>query len=364
MQRVYNYGSFLQSYALKRILEDMGHQVCFVDIEYSDSISLPKSKNTILKRIGKIRYIDRYILKRIMFSRKNRELKELFLKVQKEYLNITEKKSTSDKCEAVVIGSDEIFNCEENSKWGVNGQRFGNIPGVPLVFSYAASCGYTKISDVSKKNEKIIRDALQNLKGISVRDKNTEEFVKYFSSRSPEINLDPVLMYDFKNELMRGMSEGIPHEPYMLVYAYHNRINDSNEIAAIKSYAKKNGLKTIAIGGSLPWCDEFKVISPFQVLAYFYSAKCIVTDTFHGTVIAAKYNKPLAVIVRNSNSNKLEDLLQRLNIQECRVNDIMELGEILDKNSNYEKCNDLLKKEREHTLTYLKKMLYNDKSEN
>ena len=33
------------------------------------------------------------------------------------------------------------------------------------------------------------------------------------------------------------------------------------EIKSIKDYAKNNGLKTIAIGGSLPWCDEFAVLT-------------------------------------------------------------------------------------------------------
>ncbi len=32
MQRVYNYGSYLQAYSLKRIIEGMGHQVEFIDI--------------------------------------------------------------------------------------------------------------------------------------------------------------------------------------------------------------------------------------------------------------------------------------------------------------------------------------------
>lgn len=78
-------------------------------------------------------------------------------------------------------------------------------------------------------------------------------------------------------------------------------------------------LKTIAIGGSLPWCDEFAVLTPFQVLAYFKNAQCIVTDTFHGTVIAAKFNKPVAIIIRDSNYNKLWDLVERLHIQKSYI---------------------------------------------
>ena len=31
MQRIKNYGSFLQAYALKKLVEDLGHEVQFVD---------------------------------------------------------------------------------------------------------------------------------------------------------------------------------------------------------------------------------------------------------------------------------------------------------------------------------------------
>ena len=40
MQRVINYGSFLQAYALKRELEKMGNEVRFVDIESNTETDL------------------------------------------------------------------------------------------------------------------------------------------------------------------------------------------------------------------------------------------------------------------------------------------------------------------------------------
>ena len=37
MQRVYNYGSFLQAYGLKKLIENKGdHTVSFIDIEQGD----------------------------------------------------------------------------------------------------------------------------------------------------------------------------------------------------------------------------------------------------------------------------------------------------------------------------------------
>ena len=38
MQRVINYGSFLQGYAMKNFLKDRGHEVSFIDIKPGEQI--------------------------------------------------------------------------------------------------------------------------------------------------------------------------------------------------------------------------------------------------------------------------------------------------------------------------------------
>ena len=44
MQRVINYGSFLQAYALKRKLENLGNEVRFIDIESNKKSDISKKK--------------------------------------------------------------------------------------------------------------------------------------------------------------------------------------------------------------------------------------------------------------------------------------------------------------------------------
>lgn len=354
MQRVCNYGSFLQAYALKSLMEDMGHTVSFVDIQEVKRNENQPKESIFLKAWSKRKYIDKYIFKRYQFSKKNKRLIEMFLEMQKKYFDLIpgEDKIISQGCMAVLIGSDEIFNCEPNSKWGVTPQRFGEIPGV-TTFSYAASCGYTSIADIDEKDHEIIESALKKMKAISVRDQNTLEFVQHFHIQNAFINLDPVFVYPFEKEIQEADILGYPNRPYMVIYAYHNRIEDVKEISAIQKYAKTHGLRTIAIGGSLPWCDEFAVIQPFQVLVYFQHAKCIVTDTFHGTVMAAKLNKPFAALVRESNRNKLGDLFRRVGIEAHRVDNVENLGKILDMPVNYQITNKIIETERKKAIQYL-----------
>ena len=354
MQRVPNYGSFLQAYSLKTIIESKGHKAVFVDIENKKDY-LPKRKSKLLIKLNKIKYVDKYFFKRMKYSEKNKQMAQLFQNVQKKYLGIKPDKMTSEGCDTVIIGSDEIFNCSPVSYWGISGQRFGDIPGVQNVLSYAASCGYTGQDDMGEDDKALISSALKKLSNISVRDDNTRDFVKKLINKEPEMHLDPVLIYGFEKEIKIGENEGFPDYPYMVVYAYHNRINSKNEINAIRGYAKEKGLKTIAIGGSLPWCDEFAVISPFQVLAYFKHAHCIITDTFHGTVMAAKLNKSFGTIVRESNKNKLDDLLKRLKIENHKLTDINLINKVFDQQDDFKNCNTVIEDGQKRALEYLEK---------
>ena len=59
MQRIYNNGSFLQSYSMKKNLEQMGHEVVFVDYEIGKNLlkeevqkenKLVKVKNKVVNK--------------------------------------------------------------------------------------------------------------------------------------------------------------------------------------------------------------------------------------------------------------------------------------------------------------------------
>ena len=53
MQRIKNYGSFLQAYALKTLVEDLGHKVQFVDYHIEKPVIKVK-KNTKNNSLSKI----------------------------------------------------------------------------------------------------------------------------------------------------------------------------------------------------------------------------------------------------------------------------------------------------------------------
>lgn len=352
MQRIINYGSFLQAYALKKVLESQGHLVDFIDIQDGEYHETPHiNKLSIWRKINQYKW---HLLRWPKYRKIDGEICRILNQEQNLILGLSKQKMiVSKECEAVVIGSDEVFNCAPTSSWGISTQMFGNID-VPIVISYAASCGYTKCSDIPEEWQKRIGEELKKMKSISVRDKNTFDFVQKTSGISSEYHMDPVLLYDFEQEVAEVEKTMIFEQPYMIVYAYANRINAPTEIKAIKKFARKRKLKILCVGGMLTWCDEYPAWNPFEVLAGFKHASYVVTDTFHGTIISAKYNKPFAVLIRKSNENKLDDLLERFGLDNHKVKRVDDLDDILVRNDDYNEFNSKIYNEKNKSLKYFR----------
>lgn len=350
MQQITNYGSFLQAYALKTIINGLGHEVEFINIEPGEQ--LPQYKMSRFHRI-------KIMWKRLKVKHPYKQLQctlRLHRRFDKEFkpeLGVIPGKSLCH-FDVVVIGSDEVFNVAQTTWFGFSSQLFGEGIDSDKVISYAGCFGATTINKLDELGiSNRVGQLLKNFSAISVRDKNSAEVVKLLTKKEPSINVDPVILYDFKNEICCTDIK----EDYMLVYTYPGRINNPEEIKSIKSYAQNNSLKIIAIGNYFDWVDQVVTPHPFEVLGYFKNARCIITDTFHGCIMSIKYNKPFAAIVRSMNQNKITDLLDHFCLNNKIVCDLDMLPQIIQKNTDYNFVNNLIKNEQKKSLIYLREHL-------
>ncbi len=353
MHRIKNYGSVLQAYALKTILEKLNCDVDFIDVICKNNIN----KNISKKRLNILKNINKDIIKKIKFKQVEKDFNKKILHFQEQNLQLGKTYKYNTTSNYVIIGSDEVFNCDPNCAWGVSDQLFGNIDGAQNISSYAASCGYTTIDDISESDKKRLKKYINRMKNISVRDKNTFEFIKCLSGKEAEIHLDPVLIYSFDDEVEKISHPSNLPEKYILVYSYSNRIKSKDEIMEIKKFAKKKKLPTVCIQGIQTWCDKFISLSPFEVLYAFKNAEYIITDTFHGTIMSIKFNKKFAVLVRKSNRNKISYLIKKLQMEKQSVENIKELSLVLDKQPDYSETNKIISKEKANSINYLKKCI-------
>ncbi len=360
MQRVDNFGSLLQSYSLKKMIENFGYDVKFVDIKSNEFerklliVEEDYTKETQL-HVPKYKKIDKYLINRLRNKKIYNKQIALFEEFRKEVLMINRECNNLfyDTC---VIGSDEVFNCTFPGEWGFTTQLFGNVENAKKVITYAASCGpatYDKINDEMKK---LISKSLKNISSISVRDNNTFNFVNQMMGNNVNINynLDPVLVGNFDDELVNNSNIKLPSK-FCIVYSYYNRIKSKKEISKIINFCKKNNMKIISVGAPQFWIKNHLVLTPFEMLYVFSKADFVITDTFHGTIFGAKFSKNFATIIRNSNNNKLLDLINRLGLTSHLCDDALNFENIYNigiKDKN--KFNELILKERNSTIEYLK----------
>ena len=365
MQRVANFGSLLQSYALKRELEKLGHTVSFLDIEkneqdyellYPDGEPSSQQQSKLRSVANKLKKLDRYALNRLRIKKMANRQDALFARFCEDALgaNNEANKQNYDYC---VIGSDEVFNCLTKSSWGFTSQLFGNVPQADQVITYAASCGATKLNELPPAVAQRISEVFTTVKAFSVRDENTRAFVAALAQKDIFLHADPVMISDFTEEIeTTAMPKGVP-ERYCVVYSYYNRISDPVEIAQIKAFCKENDLVPITVGAPQMWIGNHLALTPMEALKVLRNAQFIFTDTFHGTIFSSKYAKAFAVMTRPSNENKLGDLLRRFGLEKHKVTAFGQVDSIQKFTTDPEALAVPIKEQREKTLEYLKTMI-------
>ena len=352
MQRIVNFGSVLQAYSLREMVREItGETAVFLDIESEPALAVKRSVSESADRYadpscGKWNIYQRG--KRWRIRRLSRKNKSLIRSFMRDELHLDET-DADQMYDCVIVGSDEVFNHAA----GVRLQLHGEVKQAKRVISYAASCGCANADDIALGDTPRVKRALENFSAISVRDEGTKAYVEALCGKNTVHHLDPVLM----GPLHKRKVKKVALKPYLLVYAYGQRIHTQEEISAIRAFAKKKGLLTVAVGGSQFWCDMYIPASPFRVLDYFSAAQYVVTDTFHGVIFSVLAHRKFGAISRRSNENKMLGLLTDLGLKDRLVTDITCLSNTIDAEIDYQRVDSVLQHERARARAYLREQL-------
>lgn len=364
MQRILNYGSFMQALALKTIIESLGHEVKFID--YHPGIFVGDRK-VLSKRIKHNKEHIKYLVKSSAFVMSlKRRCKKNSIGIHKAFLDcygmlgFDDVYSFKSDVDILVIGSDEVFNClQTNPNVGYAPELFGKHSKANKLISYAASFGSTTLKGLENYGvKKEISVLLKEFDKISVRDKNSAALIKTLCGYEPEQHLDPVLVGDIENREWKR----IDREKYLVVYGYGNRFTEE-EGQAIQRFAKDKGLQMIAIAGKQDFCDEYVQCRPDEVITYIKDAAYVITDTFHGSIFSAICHKQFVTFCRRkdnvkegqaSNEEKLIDMFNKVGLADRLIDSPDEIEKVIDKSIDYERVDDIRRKECARTISYLK----------
>lgn len=313
-----NFGAILQAFALQEVLKEMGHDVEFI----------------------KVRDI------RINMNEPNADLFEesrKYINLNKEVFDVDK-----DKYDAIIIGSDEVWNIN-NGTFEHFEEYFGKNLKAEKIISYAPSAnGVTEeqLKEFYGDNVKF-----EEFDYISARDESTQKLVKDISGRDAHLVLDPTLLV---SDFSKYATNPFPDlKDYIILYAY--KFSDEEKEKIIK-FAKDNNKKIYSLAYKFDWAETLYT-DIFGFLGVIKNADYMMTNTFHGTLFALILEKEFAVF-SNKNS-KVEDIINKFQFKERDGINVKDLNEIFDSIVNYEKINRLKLEHREKSLDYLENVINN-----
>ncbi len=346
MQRIVNYGSFLQALGLKRMLGELGYDAVFADFSVGKRFSAQNIRNTPIYRT----------LRRYLSFVKPLPPQPMRDAIASQYgvLGLDNRYRYRRRVDTLILGSDEVFNFIQNEKTvGCSPELLGVNNRAKRCISYAASCGnLTEARLTDRGMTSVFIAAMHRLSAISVRDEQTYALVNKLTGIMPVINADPVLVADFGSLLVDTVSI----RDYILVYGYSGRFT-SEEGEAIRTLARKRDKKLYSLSEVHPFCDDVIYCKPLEVMAYFQHADLVITETFHGVVFSLLAEKNFAVFVRSGedgNENKLSSLLRQFDLAGKKVDSVAELETVLERPVDFETVRRIRQSERSKALTYLR----------
>lgn len=323
-----NYGGLLQSYALRKVIGELGYECEQICYDINSSI-IKRIVNAIKNEVKKLIYgkLYRQYLRRIKAVKKF-ELKIPHTKV------VTDKKLSllNKQFDAFVCGSDQIWN-----PIGWRSAYFLSFADkTKRKISYAASIARDSLD---QDEATFLIQHIRDFYAISLRESECIESINKIDGSLHIITMpDPTLLVK-KDEWADFVKDSDENDPY--VFAYFLGGNEEYMEAAI-SYAKKKELNIRFIGGlrykNCKWEKKNQSFMKQEVdvpgfLSLIQNAQIVITDSFHGAVFSIIFERPFVILNRFQNEDRFS-----MNSRTWNLMKMMKLNRIvnnLDFESDY-----------------------------
>ena len=361
MQRVPNYGSILQAYALQETIKNMGFESELINyfperMTMKGMLKNIKNKKGILKKSLLVRTAVRAIMIPSYIKRFHSFNKFIFKNLnmtKKEYHTIDELKKYIPEADIYCTGSDQVWNSGWND--GIDYPLFLDfVEGDKKCISYAASFGKDKLDDWEIDETKKL---LKKYKHISTRELSGKDILDGLGYESENV-LDPTLLFN-KDDWRKLETKKYQGKKYILVYNL-NRNTKIDEYA--QRIAKEKNLEIYYISyalhefykkGKMKCCTEIE-----DFIDMLLNATYVITDSFHATAFSINFNKEFMIVFPEKYSTRVRSILKLTGLENRIVNDINDIS-LADKKVDFSNANEIIKKEREKSINWLKNAIEN-----
>jgi polysaccharide pyruvyl transferase WcaK-like protein len=364
-----NYGGIMQAFALQKVLKDMGHDVFTLDLPLRKNLYW-KTKNFAWRVFSKLVLRKKHIS--IFHSQPNEKEKHIIqqhtLSFVKDNIVLTEHIPTPQKIgklkkynfEAYIVGSDQVWRPRYSPGITTFFLSFvQNIENIKRI-AYAASFGVDEWefpSGLTTKCKKLI----EKFDAVSVREKSGIKLCNNYLDVTAEFVLDPTLLLERKDYVTLIEKNPMPtNENSLMVYVLDKTPFKKSVIEKVQQIL---GLEINSVMAEKKfYYKDYKdieqcVLPPVEKwLRGFLDAEFIVTDSFHGTVLAIIFNKPFITIGNKGRGlARFYSILEVFNLQNRFVmeEDNINIESIITSLIDYDKVNNILDLERNRSFEFL-----------
>ena len=352
-----NYGGILQSYAMMKILEELGHEVEVINFKYK---SEPKQSylnriTSLCNRLFKLSIRNKTVIEVRQLPPEHikafDDFKAKYMHYSLEVRNETIG-NVSSLYDAIVVGSDQVWNNLSDTHLYYFFDWKPEFKGLKIAY---APCSIYQ--DVPQYNQSRLKDLLCKMDAISVRDETTAIMVKNVTNVKPQIVLDPTCLYDF-NEFVK---ERIINGDYIFAYILGSEIACGHQEVIMQIKRKYGNMKVVAAiipNVSLEvekFADDIRYnASPSDWVNFVAHAKFVYTDSFHGCMFAMKFHKPFLAYYKDSRRvSRLKDIKETYSLD-----NIIQSGEDLKLyDLDYNKIDTVLKQKKDFSTAFLRHSL-------
>lgn len=364
-----NYGSMLQAYATKKILDN--NKIPNETINIDRNVDFKKGKrkyyvsqilnfNFIKSKLGMIKMkfdvkLNKTLKKNIAIrNRKYKEFRKEFNLSRSSNTYSDLKELANERYSDILLGSDQLWlpvNVVADYytlNWVPNGIN---------KISYSTSFG---VSTIPKKYNELYSKFLKRIDHLSVREDSGVKLVEEIINKKAELVCDPTLLLTSKEWDEVAVKDRIIEDKYILCYFLGKNIEHRKFAEKLK---EKTGYKIVSLNHAdeyVKYSDIFADITPYDIgprewINLIKNAEYICTDSFHGTVFSLIYNKIFFNFRRYnikskvSTNSRLDSLLKIAQVSSERIltgkediNKVLEYGidyEKVNKNLNNFRCN-------------------------
>ena len=368
-----NYGSMLQAYATKKILDN--NNIPNETINIDNNIDFKKGKRKyyasqlfnfkfIKSKFGMIKLkLDKKIVKDLGKNISIRDSK--YKEFRKEFnlsISCPDYKSLSEMANAkysdVIVGSDQLWlPVNVVSDYYTLNWVSDNINKI----SYATSFGISKIPD---KYADEYKKFLSRINYLSVREESGKKICDEYGISS-KVVCDPTILLTKEEWEQEAVQERIIPDKYILCYFLGSNIEHRKFAEKLR---EKTGYKIVSLNHAdeyVKYSDTFADITPYDIgprewINLIKNAEYVCTDSFHGTVFSLLFNKTFFDFRRYSESNKMstnsriDSLLDLADVDKNRIlTGNEDVDTVIKYKINYNKVNKNIDKIRQESKKWL-----------